>query len=164
MTSEVFSSTARSKSSLKYDVPSVCSPPSALEETLAMGSSRSDSKWLTIAEPPPPQTTNSEYILYHWCTRDWTRYRSLLNSTFFLQIINFLEWSRGVYQTLLPVVVEVPKPSLSASVQIAFFPGAPGASPVVSASPGYGPAVVPTKTIATRTAIPTNKRSPIGKR
>src|SRR3712207_6818139 len=69
-----------------------------------------------------------------------------------------------VYQTLLPWVVEVPKPSLSASVQIAFSPGAPGAEPEGAAPPGFGPAVVPTKTIARRTAIPTNKRSPIGKR
>ena len=58
--------------------------------------------------------------------------------------------SSSVCQTLLAVDLEVPKPSLSASVQIALLPGAPGASEDEAAS--ANPVSASTSRLAIRTA------------
>ena len=59
-----------------------------------------------------------------------------------------------MYQTLLLVVVEVPKPSLSAGVYTAFSPGAPGA-PEDEEAAFANPTIPSTNRLATRTAAHT---------
>jgi hypothetical protein len=65
----------------------------------------------------------------------------------------------SVNHTFDPVVIDVPRPSLSPVVHVAEAPGPPGASPVPARAMAFGPAMTPTtQTTAAATQVHQRER------